>query len=93
MAVIALKCPSITVTVVDIDKEKIQLWNSKDLNQLPVFEPGLSEVIKKTRNKNLFFTTNIVFTLPTKCTLSVSVSRKLLSRSLPETLADINVEP
>jgi UDPglucose 6-dehydrogenase len=59
MAVIALKCPNIKVTVVDINKEKIKLWNSKDLNELPVFEPGLTEVIKKTRNKNLFFTTNI----------------------------------
>ena len=59
MAVIALKCPNIKVTVVDINKEKIKLWNSNDLNKLPVFEPGLKEVIKKTRDKNLFFTTNI----------------------------------
>ncbi len=59
MAVIALKCPQIKVTVVDINKEKIQLWNSNNLNDIPVFEPGLSEVIKKTRNKNLFFSTNI----------------------------------
>ena len=50
MAVIALKCPKIQVKVVDVNKEKIKLWNSKDLNKLPVFEPGLTDVIKKTRN-------------------------------------------
>ena len=55
MAVIALKCPKIQVNVVDVNKEKIKLWNSKDLNKLPVFEPGLTDVIKKTRNKNTYF--------------------------------------
>ena len=54
MAVIALKCPEIEVTVVDSSIEKINNWNSKDLDELPVFEPGLSKVIAKTRNKNLF---------------------------------------
>ena len=41
MAVIALKNPGIRVTVVDINAERIKLWNSEDLNCLPVFEPGL----------------------------------------------------
>jgi UDPglucose 6-dehydrogenase len=59
MAVIALKCPEIKVTVVDIDSDKIDLWNSDDLNQLPVYEPGLNDIIKQTRNKNLFFSENI----------------------------------
>ena len=59
MAVIAHKCPNIEVNVVDVNEEKIKLWNSKDLNKLPVFEPGLSEIVRKTRNKNLFFTTDI----------------------------------
>ena len=57
--VIALKCPEIQVTVVDSSIEKINNWNSKDLDELPVFEPGLSKVIAKTRNKNLFFTNNL----------------------------------
>ena len=58
MAVIALKCPEIKVTVVDIDIDKIKAWNGP-LKNLPVFEPGLSEIIEVTRNKNLFFTSDI----------------------------------
>ena len=41
MAVIALKCPDVKVTVVDVSEERIALWNSKDLNDLPIYEPGL----------------------------------------------------
>ena len=59
MAVIALKCPDIKVTVVDKNKDKIDRWNSEDLNMLPVFEPGLKEIIEKVRNVNLFFKHNI----------------------------------
>ncbi len=59
MAVIAQKNPEINVTVVDINIERINLWNSKDLNQLPVFEPGLDKVISETRGKNLFFSTEV----------------------------------
>lgn len=59
MSVIAQKCPQIRVTVVDIDRERIDAWNSSDLNKLPVYEPGLPEVIFEARNRNLFFSTNI----------------------------------
>ena len=59
MAVFAHKCPDIKITVVDSNKEKIKLWNSKNLENLPVYEPGLAEIIEKTRNKNLFFSTEI----------------------------------
>ena len=58
MAVIALKCPNIKVTVVDIDKNKIQRWNGP-INNLPVYEPGLPEIITKVRGKNLFFSNHI----------------------------------
>lgn len=58
MSVIALKCPDIKVTVLDLNKEKIDAWNG-ELDTLPVFEPGLKEVVKKVRNKNLFFSTDI----------------------------------
>ena len=54
MSVIALKCPNIKITVVDINKDRIDAWNGP-LENLPVFEPGLSEVVKKTRGKNLSF--------------------------------------
>ena len=59
MAVIAQQCPHLMVHVVDKNPERIAAWNSEDLSQLPVYEPGLSEVIAATRDKNLFFSTNI----------------------------------
>ncbi|MDC3130458.1 nucleotide sugar dehydrogenase [Bacteroidota bacterium] len=59
MAVIALKCPNIKVNVVDINEERINAWNDSNLNNLPVFEPGLPPVVEQTRGKNLFFTTNV----------------------------------
>jgi UDPglucose 6-dehydrogenase len=59
MAVIAQQCPDLKVYVVDQNPERIAAWNSKDLTQLPVYEPGLSELIAATRNKNLFFSTHI----------------------------------
>lgn len=58
MAVIAQQCPSIRVTVVDINTEKINAWNGP-FDQLPVYEPGLAEIVEKVREKNLFFSTDI----------------------------------
>ena len=58
MAVIALRCPHINVTVVDANPEKIKAWNGP-LNKLPIYEPGLSDVIKEARGRNLFFSKNI----------------------------------
>ena len=58
MAVIALKCPNIKVTVVDQNQQKIDMWNG-DVNNLPVYEPGLKEIVHEVRGKNLFFSTNI----------------------------------
>ena len=46
MAVIALKCPNLKVTVIDSDEEKIKKWNGQ-INNLPVYEPGLKEIIEK----------------------------------------------
>lgn len=59
MAVIALKCPKINVMVVDKNEDKIKAWNSDDYNEIPVFEPGLKEIIQEVRGKNLFFSTDI----------------------------------
>ena len=59
MAVIALKCPDIQVNVVDINKDRINRWNNKNLDLLPIYEPGLSEIISKTRGVNLFFSTDV----------------------------------
>ena len=58
MAVIALKCPHINVTVVDANPEKIKAWNGP-LDSLPVYEPGLAEVVKEARGRNLFFSGDI----------------------------------
>ena len=59
MAVLALNCPDIQVTVVDINEIQISKWNSSDLSQLPVYEPGLSEIVSQTRFKNLHFSTDL----------------------------------
>lgn len=59
MAVIAIQCPEIKIHVVDHNKEKIKLWNHSNLDKLPVYEPGLKEIIAKTRNKNLFFSSDV----------------------------------
>ena len=59
MAVIAQKCPHINVHVVDINPKRIADWNSEDLDELPIYEPGLAEVVKEARNRNLFFSTDI----------------------------------
>ncbi len=59
MAVIALKCPEIKVTVVDINQDKIDLWNHRNLENLPVFEPGLANVVSEARGRNLFFSTDV----------------------------------
>ncbi len=58
MAVIALKCPELEVTVVDINKKRIDAWNGP-YDQLPIYEPGLKEVIEESRGRNLFFSTDI----------------------------------
>jgi UDPglucose 6-dehydrogenase len=59
MAVIAQKCPHIKVTVVDLNEERINSWNSEDENELPVYEPGLAAVVKEARGRNLFFSTAV----------------------------------
>ena len=59
MAVIARQCPNINVNVVDISEERIAAWNDPDLDKLPIYEPGLAEVVAKVRNKNLIFSTDI----------------------------------
>ncbi len=59
MSVLADKCPDIQVHVVDKSIERIKLWNDKDLSNLPIFEPGLENIIKRCRGKNLIFSTQI----------------------------------
>jgi len=56
LAMIAYKCPQHKVTVVDINPARIEEWNSE---KLPIFEPGLDEIVKASRGRNLFFSTDI----------------------------------
>ena len=55
MAVIADKCPHIQIDVVDLNNERISNWNNDDLNLLPIYEPGLAEIVGRCRGKNLHF--------------------------------------
>jgi UDPglucose 6-dehydrogenase len=55
-AVIAVKNPDIIVTIVDLNQARVDAWNS---DVLPIYEPGLDEVVKACRGKNLFFSTNV----------------------------------
>ena len=59
MAVISLKCPDILINVVDVNQQRIDDWNSEDLSKLPILEPGLKEIVSKTRGKNLFFSSRV----------------------------------
>ena len=59
MAIIAQKCPQIQVTVVDLNAERIAAWNDQDLNNIPIYEPGLSDIVKEARGRNLFFSTEV----------------------------------
>jgi UDPglucose 6-dehydrogenase len=56
MAMIAAKCPDICVTVTDPNEKRIAAWNS---DTLPVYEPGLQQVVKSARGRNLFFSTDV----------------------------------
>lgn len=59
MSIIAQKCPEIKITVVDMNADRIAAWNSEDLSKLPVYEPGLAEVVAEARGRNLFFSTAV----------------------------------
>jgi UDPglucose 6-dehydrogenase len=56
MAMIAAKCPDIRVTVTDPNEKRIAAWNS---DELPVYEPGLQQVVESARGRNLFFSTDV----------------------------------
>lgn len=56
MAALAYNCPDVEVTVCDISEKQIAKWNS---DKLPIYEPGLDEVVQACRGKNLFFSSNV----------------------------------
>ena len=71
MAVIAAKCPAYKVTVVDVNAERIRAWDS---GELPIFEPGLLDVVKQARGRNLFFSTDIAAGIRAADIIFVSVN-------------------
>ncbi|KGG02888.1 UDP-glucose dehydrogenase [Prochlorococcus marinus str. MIT 9321] len=74
MAVIADKCKDLKVIVVDLDKKRISDWNSEDLTKLPVYEPGLGEIIERCRGKNLFFTNKVSESIAQSDMIFISVN-------------------
>ena len=74
MAVIAKHCPQIQVNVVDINPERIARWNETDLSNLPIYEPGLKEIVSERRGKNLHFSTNIPVNIKNADMIFISVN-------------------
>uniref|UniRef100_A0A0E0LGA2 UDP-glucose 6-dehydrogenase n=1 Tax=Oryza punctata TaxID=4537 RepID=A0A0E0LGA2_ORYPU len=79
MAVMALKCPDIEVVVVDVSRPRIDAWNG---DHLPIFEPGLAEVVKARRGKNLFFTADVERHVADADIVFVSVNTPTKTRGL-----------
>jgi UDPglucose 6-dehydrogenase len=71
MAMIALKCPHITVTVLDINQKRIDAWNS---DTLPIYEPGLDDIVKLVRGRNLFFSSDVALHVRESDVVFVSVN-------------------
>ncbi|PQJ18509.1 UDP-glucose 6-dehydrogenase [Nonlabens tegetincola] len=59
MTVIAANCPHIKINVVDVNKKRIEAWNDSDVSKIPIYEPGLSDLVKQARGRNLFFSTEV----------------------------------
>ena len=79
MAVIASKCPDCQVTVVDLNKERIDAWNS---DNIPIFEPGLDELVFARRGKNLFYSTDIKKGIEDADIIFVSVNTPTKTRGI-----------
>jgi UDPglucose 6-dehydrogenase len=71
MAVIADRCPNVRVTVTDINSDRIAAWNS---DRLPIFEPGLDDVVRRARDRNLFFSTDVAAGIRSADIIFVSVN-------------------
>ncbi len=82
MAVIADRCPQLDVTVVDLNAERIALWNHADLSQLPVYEPGLDAVVARCRGRNLHFSTAVEEAIAAADMVFLSVNTPTKTRGL-----------
>ena len=82
MAVFASHCPNIQIKVVDINEDRINAWNSLQSKELPIFEPGLDNLIFKYRNKNLFFTTELEESISEADMIFISVNTPTKTRGV-----------
>ena len=82
MAVIADQCPDLKVTVVDINQARIDAWNDSDLSNLPVYEPGLDDVVARARGRNLFFSTAVDEAIASADMVFISVNTPTKSKGL-----------
>ena len=82
MAVIAEKCPQIRVNVVDKDPNRIKAWNDLNLENLPIYEPGLKDIVGRVRNINLFFSTDIVDNIKKADAVFISVNTPIKKSGL-----------
>ena len=78
-AVISEQCPDVLTIIVDIDEARIAQWNSDDL---PIYEPGLDEIVRAQRGKNLFFSTNIKDAINLADIIFVSVNTPTKKRGI-----------
>ncbi len=90
MAMIAKKCPDYKVVVVDINAERIAAWQSENL---PIFEPGLKDLIKETLNKNLFFSTDVAGNIDKADIIFVSVNTPTKTFGLIQKVKPENSHP
>ena len=82
MSVIADRCPQIRVNVVDVNSQRINDWNSEDFNKLPIFEPGLDEIIKRCRGRNLYFSTEVEKNISDADMIFISVNTPTKTKGL-----------
>ena len=82
MSVIADKCPNIQINVVDINKDRIDRWNSEDLSNLPIYEPGLDKIISRCRNKNLHFSCDLKKNISLADMIFISVNTPTKTKGL-----------
>ena len=82
MAVIADRCPDLWVTVVDSNPERISAWNDPDLSRLPVYEPGLAEVVGRARGRNLHFSLEVEAAIAEADLIFLSVNTPTKTRGL-----------
>jgi len=82
MAVIADSCPDIQVTVVDINQARVDAWNDADLNEIPVYGPGLDAVVGRARGRNLTFSTGVDAAIAAADMVFISVNTPTKTKGL-----------